>query len=101
MTASQCSPCGRSARRTYAADITMLNTRIHGIPCLIDVQHVYCQPALGPMADSDDAWGYREVEFQVCDRRGRPAPWLERKLTAAERQQIETLICKPRPADDY
>lgn len=30
-----------------------------------------------------------ELEWVVLDRRGRPAPWLERKLTDAERVRIE------------
>lgn len=30
-----------------------------------------------------------EIDFEILDRRGRPAPWLERKLTDAERERIE------------
>lgn len=30
-----------------------------------------------------------ELEWALLDRRGRPAPWLERKLTDAERERIE------------
>lgn len=64
-----------------------------GIPCLINVTHYFKQKPMGPRADSDwDCYGYTEIEFEVCDRRGRPAPWLERKLTLEDKQRIETEI---------
>lgn len=64
-----------------------------GIPCLIEVTYYHKQKPLGPMCDSDwDAEGYTEINFEVCDRRGRPAPWLERKLTAEDKERIETEI---------
>jgi hypothetical protein len=31
-------------------------------------------------------------EWEVRDRRGRPAPWLERKLTEAERKRIDQQV---------
>jgi hypothetical protein len=44
-------------------------------------------------ADSDwDYYGYTESDWEVCDRRGRPAPWLERKLTAKEADKINDLV---------
>ena len=71
----------------------MTETRISGIPCLIDPTYVFTQKALGPSCDSDqDCYGYSEVEYNVCDRRGRLAPWLERKMTQEEKEEIETLI---------
>lgn len=55
--------------------------RISGIPCLIRVLYAH-QQAPDPGAHSDwDYHGTTDFEFLVCDRRGRPAPWLERKLT--------------------
>jgi len=30
----------------------------------------------------------------VCDRRGRPAPWLEKKLTSKDERRIEQEIAK-------
>lgn len=64
-----------------------------GIPCLIKVTHYFKQKPMGPSADSDwDCYGYTEVEFEVCDRRGRPAPWLERKLTLEDKNRIEIEI---------
>ena len=71
----------------------MIETRVAGIPCLINPTHVFVQKPMGPSADSDwDCYGYSEIEFTVCDRRGRPAPWLERKMTDKDKQEIETLI---------
>lgn len=64
-----------------------------GIPCLIKVTYYFKQEPMGPSADSDwDCYGYTEVEFEVCDRRGRPAPWLERKLTLEDKNRIEIEI---------
>jgi hypothetical protein len=39
-----------------------------------------------------DYYGYRDAEWEVLDRRGRPAAWLERKLTDADCQRIELKI---------
>jgi hypothetical protein len=62
----------------YLAEI---ETRIAGIPCIVGVTHFERQGACRH-ADSDiDYRGYVEVEWDVLDRRGRPAPWLSRKVT--------------------
>jgi hypothetical protein len=39
-----------------------------------------------------DYYGYHEVEFDVYDRRGYRAAWLERKMTDEDRARIETEI---------
>lgn len=59
--------------------------RAHGIPALANVTYfipytpsTWDEPADGP-----------EVEWELLDRRGRPAPWLERIVTDAERKDIE------------
>lgn len=46
---------------------TRFTTRVSGIPCQCEVD--YNAPTL------------RDFEFRILDRRGYPAPWLERKLT--------------------
>lgn len=67
---------------------------IAGIPCMIEVtRYVPEVPTIG-------GWGSRpedyspgadaEVEWIVLDRRGRRAEWLERKLTPAERDRIDS-----------
>lgn len=66
-----------------------MKTTISGIPCEIEVIHFYRQPP-NPRADNpDDFHGYTELEFNVLDRRGRPAPWLELKLDEAQTARIK------------
>jgi hypothetical protein len=70
-----------------------IESNVCGIPCRINVTRLTVQAPLGPRADSDwDCYGYTEIEFNVLDRRGRPAPWLERKLTPGEVSRIENEI---------
>lgn len=71
----------------------MHESTVAGIPCLIRVDYFFKQKPLGPMCDSDmDCYGYVNVDFTVCDRRGRPAPWLEKKLSTEDKERIETEI---------
>ena len=75
----------------------MIEARIQGIPCLIDVTHFFEQKPLGRYCDScDDCYGYTEIEYDVCDRRGRKAPWLERKMQDEDYDEIERLIIDKR-----
>ena len=70
-----------------------METRIAGIPCRVEMTRCFVQRPLGPRCDSDlDCYGYHEVEFDVLDRNGRPAPWLERKMNDSERVKIEELL---------
>ena len=70
-----------------------LSTKIAGIPCIVKLGHVTVQKPLGPNCDSDwDCYGYTEIEFTVCDRRGRPAPWLELKMSDKDRSRIENAL---------
>ena len=58
--------------------------RLAGIPCIIVVNSIQFYKGQGRRAASDwDAVDYTEIDFDVCDRRGRLAPWLARKLTDA------------------
>jgi hypothetical protein len=83
--------------------MTNIETRVAGIPCLISVTHFdSVRGSYSYNAPSDmDYYGYTEVEFEVLDRRGRPAPWLERKLTSKERERIEQEIAENMVDDDY
>lgn len=69
-----------------------MDSRIAGIPCQIDVLRVFVQKPNSRADNPDDFYGYTEVEFDVCDRRGRPAPWVEAKMTDEDRSRIETEI---------
>lgn len=73
----------------------IIETRIAGIPCLIDAQVNVQQGSYSRNAPSDwDYHGWVEVEsFTVLDRRGRPAPWLEAKMTDKDIQRIEEELC--------
>jgi hypothetical protein len=78
---------------SYLAEI---ESRVAGIPCIIGV--TYFESVRGSFsyhAASDmDYHGYIESEWVVCDRRGRPAPWLERKLTDKDTSRIESEIAE-------
>ena len=69
-----------------------IQTRVAGIPCLARATYHYHQaPHKGSAhtCDSDmDFYGYDDLAFDVLDQRGRPAPWLERKLTDADNSRI-------------
>lgn len=76
----------------------MIESTVQGIPCLIDVTHFKVVPPHRGSAwscDSDlDYYGYEELEYVICDRRGRPAAWLERKVTDTDRDNIRQDIEK-------
>jgi hypothetical protein len=74
--------------------IAEIETRVAGIPCIVGVTH-FESVAGDSRADSDwDYYGYTESEWEVCDRRGRPAPWLAKKLTSKIEAEIEAEIEK-------
>jgi len=54
----------------------ILDTRIAGIPCKIGITSLTIDP-----------FG-SEADFHVMDRRGRLAPWLDRKLTEGDYERI-------------
>ncbi len=67
----------------------MLSTRIQGIPCRVQATRIFVQKPLGPNCDSDwDCYGYSEVDFDVYDRKGYPADWLQRKMTDKDEERI-------------
>ena len=69
----------------------MHSTHIQGIPCLINVTSYY--PGYKGWYDGPPERCYpdepEEIEWEVRDRKGYQAPWLERKLTKADRIRIE------------
>jgi len=62
--------------------LTVFDTRVAGIPCQIGVlNYERHAPMSAHQAHSDlEFYGYSEVDYVVLDRRGRPAPWLQRKV---------------------
>ena len=77
----------------YHAEI---ETTIAGIPCLIGVTHYECvRGSYNYNAASDhDYYGYSEAEWEVLDRKGYKAAWLERKLTKSDINRIEAEIAE-------
>ena len=71
--------------------IAKIESRVAGIPCIIGVLSFdSVRGSYSYNAPSDvDYYGYTEVEWEVLDRRGRKAPWLERKLDNTMRDRIE------------
>ena len=71
-----------------------VKSHVSGIPCLIDV--TFCQVVPGSFswsAVSDvDYYGHEEISFDVLDRKGRRADWLEKKMTDNDRTRIEMEI---------
>jgi hypothetical protein len=85
---------------TYLAEI---ESTVAGIPCLIGVtEFSSVRGSYSYHADSDmDYYGYTESKWVVLDRRGRPAAWMERKLTDAERSRIEQEVAETMAEDAY
>lgn len=70
--------------------------RLAGIPCLLRVKSFYkCEGSHNYNAASDmDYYGYVEADWDVCDLRGRPAPWLQRKVTPQIEEAMQSAIEK-------
>lgn len=85
---------------TYLAEI---DSKVAGIPCRIGITHFYrVRGSYSYNAESDmDYYGYSDSDWEVLDRRGRPATWLERKLTKEDRQRIEEEIEKTITEEAY
>jgi len=70
-----------------------LSLRIAGIPAQVEVtKYSVTPPDRGSWASDIDFYGQIELEFNILDRRGRSAPWLERKLSAAAHEALELEI---------
>ena len=74
--------------------MTDIKTTVAGIPAVIRVHNfVSVRGSHSYNAQSDmDYNGYTESEWEVCDRRGRPAPWLARKINDEITARIEETI---------
>lgn len=76
--------------------IAQIESRVAGIPCIIGVTHFESvSGSYSHNAASDwDYHGYTESDWEVCDSRGRPAPWLAKKLTSKIESAIEAEIAE-------
>lgn len=59
-------------------------SKIQGIPCIIDV--TYYTPQI-PATHFDPPEG-GDFEYNVLDRSGRKAPWLQKKITPSDDERI-------------
>ena len=76
--------------------IAQIETRVAGIPCLVGISaYERIQGSYDYNAASDwDYQGRTECDWDVCDRRGRKASWLERKLTTRDISRIQDEIAQ-------
>jgi len=86
-------------RRSPAGDF---ESHVAGIPCRIEVTEYDCvKGSYSYDAASDwDYRGYEDIGFDVLDRNGRAAPWLERKLTDKDTARIEQEIHNYKRGDE-
>jgi hypothetical protein len=74
--------------------LEQIETRIAGIPAIIGVTAFERHGAIRH-ADSDlDSRGFIECAWEVLDRRGRPAPWLARKITDDMAADIDAIVAE-------
>jgi hypothetical protein len=67
-----------------------MKTTISGIPCEIEVISIDWgeQAVIHGPADNWYPGSAPDAEYRVLDRNGRPAPWLERKMTEKDHERI-------------
>lgn len=72
--------------------MTTMDFKICGIPCIIEFSAQYTKPDLNSWASDIDYYGGWDIDYTVCDRNGRYAAWLERKITPEIESDIESAI---------
>lgn len=82
----------------------IIEARIAGIPCQVKITYFHKQaPWRGSAMScpSDVDWyGYTEMDYEILDRKGYKAAWLEKKITDKDTEEIERLICEAYESDD-
>lgn len=71
-----------------------IDTRIQGIPCQIEILSAghYSPPCWSGHPDNWTPEESEAPEWRVLDRKGYPARWLEKKLTAQDEERIARKI---------
>lgn len=79
-----------------AVYIDEFDHRIAGIPCRVGVTACSHKPGTySSRAETpEEYYGETEMDWSILDRRGRYAPWLERKMTQKESDAIESIIMR-------
>ena len=74
--------------------MTEFESRVCGIPCIVRVKYwevyVPAQRSGPPERCYPEEGG--EGDWEILDRNGRPAPWLDNKLTDDDRYRIDTEV---------
>lgn len=72
----------------------MISVTVRGIPALVEVHAATVVPGSFSFnaASSDDYYGYSDLDYTLCDRKGYPAAWLEKKMTPANWEALEESI---------
>jgi hypothetical protein len=82
--------------------LAKVESYIAGIPCLVGVTTFFIKAPDYDTWDSDlDYYGYEEIEFDILDRKGYIAPWLERKMTEDDKERIIRDIKEAYNEDSY
>jgi hypothetical protein len=74
--------------------MTDISMYVAGIPAIVrvttyrKVRGNFSQQAMSP----DEFYGDLDMEWEVCDRRGRAAPWLWAKVTPAMQWDIDIAV---------
>lgn len=76
--------------------IAVFDTRVCRIPAKVGILSFNKVPAFrgnSMVCFSDlDYYGYTEAEFEILDRKGRKAEWLERKMTEHDYDKAEAEV---------
>lgn len=80
----------------------MMQTRVQGIPCQVEMTGGYYQKPDYSTLDSDVDYygGWFDVDFEIYDRRGNRAMWLEKKMTAKDEKRIIDELIENAGEDD-
>jgi len=67
-----------------------IETRVAGIPCWARLTHYHPGDPGRTYGPPEDCWPPEpaEMDWTILDGRGRPAPWLERKMTDQDVDRI-------------
>jgi hypothetical protein len=79
-----------------------MRTTIAGIPCEIEVLSIDWgeEAVLDVPADRWYPGSAPDAEYRVLDRNGRPAPWLERKMSEEDHDRIvEEILAELTPEE--
>jgi hypothetical protein len=73
--------------------MSLIDVTARGIPCMANVTTYRFWRGRGVYADNDiDAEDHYTFDFEIVDRRGRPAPWITDKMTDSQWADVERQI---------